>query len=91
VWNLVDLATYGLQIAISTMHLGRIGSTSSLLTGMMSAQCVLLFFRLNYFSRLFANRFSFLDSLKQVGGLEVELWAVALVLLWIWIRIWIWP
>ncbi len=33
---------------------------------MVSAQCVLLFFRLNYFSRLFANKFSFLDSLKQV-------------------------
>jgi hypothetical protein len=55
------------QIGIAAMHLGRIALTSSVLSAMVSAQCVLLFFRLNYFSRLFANRFSFLDSLKQVG------------------------
>ena len=55
------------QIAITVVHLGR-GSylSSALLPTLIAAQCVLLFFRLNYFSRLFANRFSLVDSLKQV-------------------------
>lgn len=32
------------------------------------SQVVLLFFRLNYFSRLFVDRFSFLDTLQRVMG-----------------------
>ncbi|GBF92276.1 flagellar associated protein [Raphidocelis subcapitata] len=67
VWNLLDIGTYALQISIAVVHLGR-GTylSASLLPALIAVQCVLLFFRLNYFSRLFANRFSLVDSLKQV-------------------------
>jgi hypothetical protein len=62
------------QIGIAAMHLGRIGLDSTVLSAMVAAQCVFLYFRLNYFSRLFASRFSLVDSLKQVGVAWFE-WA----------------
>ena len=67
-WNAVDAATYGLQVAIAVAHLSRSPAAAPLLPPLCAAQAVLLFSRLNYFSRLFADRFSFLDSLKQVCG-----------------------
>ncbi|KAI8467566.1 MAG: hypothetical protein J3K34DRAFT_523650 [Monoraphidium minutum] len=65
-WNTLDLCTYGLQIAIVALHFTRVGIDTNWFVDMVAVQCVLLFFRLNYFSRLFANKFSFLDSLQQV-------------------------
>jgi hypothetical protein len=54
------------QVAIVYMHVTRTALTGNLLPSLVAAQAVLLFFRLNFFSRLFASRFNFLDSLKQV-------------------------
>ncbi|PRW33106.1 transient receptor potential channel [Chlorella sorokiniana] len=65
--NVNDLATYIIQIAVVVMHLGRLSISSDWLSILASAQCILLLFRLQYFSRVFrATRFSFLDSLKEV-------------------------
>ncbi|KAI7841125.1 hypothetical protein COHA_005096 [Chlorella ohadii] len=67
VWNVNDLATYIIQIAVVVMHLGRLSISSDWLSILASAQCILLLFRLQYFSRVFrATRFAFLDSLKEV-------------------------
>lgn len=44
-----------LQIAIAVMHLGRLYLASGWLTVLVAFQCVLLWFRLNYFSRCAAR------------------------------------
>jgi hypothetical protein len=40
-----------LQICIAVMHLGRLYLDSSWISVLVAFQCVLLWFRLNYFSR----------------------------------------
>lgn len=46
-----DLATYIIQLAVVVMHLGRLSISSDWLSILAAAQCILLLFRLQYFSR----------------------------------------
>lgn len=49
------------------MHLGRFNVSSGWLSIAAALQCILLLFRLQYFSRVFTpTRFSFVDDLKEV-------------------------
>ena len=68
VWNAVDVATYALQIAITCLHLLRppAAAAAAWLPPLVAAQAVLLFSRLNFFSRLYANRVDSINTLKQV-------------------------
>ncbi|KAL4438682.1 hypothetical protein ABPG77_006286 [Micractinium sp. CCAP 211/92] len=67
IWNVVDVATYSIQIAIVVQHLGRLNISSDYLSILAAVQCILLLFRLQYFSRVFrATRFAFLDDVKEV-------------------------
>jgi Ion transport protein len=67
VWNSLDMATYAIQIALTVMHIGRIGLGSSTLSVLLALQCIFLMFRLQYFSRTFkSTRFSFLDAIRDV-------------------------
>jgi hypothetical protein len=67
VWNSLDIATYTIQISLTVMHLGRIGLESTTLSVLLALQCILLMFRLQYFSRTFkSTRFSFLDAIRDV-------------------------
>eukprot|EP00878_Enallax_costatus_P003598 GHUV01003812.1.p1 GENE.GHUV01003812.1~~GHUV01003812.1.p1 ORF type:complete len:573 (+),score=199.32 GHUV01003812.1:368-2086(+) len=67
-WNALDVFTYSLQVAISVMHLGRLYLASGWLSVLVAFQCVLLWFRLNYFSRVFggSSSFSIIESMQQV-------------------------
>lgn len=49
--NVNDLATYIIQLAVVVMHLGRLSISSDWLSILAAAQCILLLFRLQYFSR----------------------------------------
>lgn len=51
VQNVNDLATYIIQLAVVVMHLGRLSISSDWLSILAAAQCILLLFRLQYFSR----------------------------------------
>ena len=63
VWNALDVSTYGLQAAIVCMHLGRLGQGTTWLSVFSALQCILLLFRLQYFSRVFkSTRFAFLEA-----------------------------
>ncbi|KAL4440082.1 hypothetical protein ABPG75_003083 [Micractinium tetrahymenae] len=67
IWNIVDVATYSIQIAIVVQHLGRLNISSDYLSILAAVQCILLLLRLQYFSRVFrATRFAFLDDVKEV-------------------------
>lgn len=67
VWNALDVSTYGLQVAIVCMHLGRLGQDTTWLSVFSALQCILLLFRLQYFSRVFkSTRFAFLEALRDV-------------------------
>jgi hypothetical protein len=67
IWNGVDLATYAIQLSAAAMHLSRRGVGSDALSGILAAQCVLLLFRMQYFSSVFkSTRVSFLDALRDV-------------------------
>ncbi|KAI3431652.1 hypothetical protein D9Q98_004699 [Chlorella vulgaris] len=80
VWNVLDACTYIVQIAVVMMHVGRLNINSDWLSILAATQCVLLLFRLQYFSRVFpATRFSFLDSLKEVLH-DVKMYLLFLVL-----------
>ena len=46
-----DLATYAIQVAVVVMHLGRLSISSDWLSILAAALCILLLFRLQYFSR----------------------------------------
>jgi hypothetical protein len=48
---LLPLLLLLLQICIAVMHLGRLYLDSSWISVLVAFQCVLLWFRLNYFSR----------------------------------------
>lgn len=67
--NLLDCATYALQIATAVMHLGRVWVASRTLTAVMAVQCILLMMRLQYFTQVFRPmRFSF----PTIGELELR-------------------
>jgi len=53
------------QIAITVMHVGRVNVSSEWLSIAAAVQCILLLFRLQYFSRVFTpTNFAFVDDLK---------------------------
>lgn len=66
-WNILDMITYFLQIFIVVSHLGRFHVSSGWLSIAAGSQCILLLFRLQYFSRVFnPTKFAFLDDIKAV-------------------------
>ncbi|KAL4440087.1 hypothetical protein ABPG75_003088 [Micractinium tetrahymenae] len=66
-WNALDTSTYFIQIAITVMHLGRWWTKSEWLTTALAAQCILLVFRLQWFTQAFQSiRFAFLPIIKEV-------------------------
>lgn len=65
--NALDTCTYLLQIAIAIMHFGRIWLASHWLTYCLAVQCVLLMFRLQYFTQVLRpTRFSFTTVVREV-------------------------
>lgn len=67
VWNGIDILTYGLQITVTIMHLGRIGLKSNILSVLLAAQVLLLLFKLQFFTRCFTStRFSFVEAIRDV-------------------------
>lgn len=67
-WNALDVLTYSLQAGITALHLGRIHLESGWLSVLVAFQCVMLWFRLNYFSRVFggSSSFSIIESMQRV-------------------------
>jgi hypothetical protein len=64
-WNGLDAVTYALQASIAALHLTRHVS-SGYLSILCALQCIMLLFRLQYFSRVFvATRFAFLEAVKD--------------------------
>ena len=67
VWNGLDIITYIIQMAVTFMHLGRIGLKTDILSILLSLQCIFILFRMQYFSRVFkTTRFSFLETIRDV-------------------------
>ncbi|EFN52792.1 expressed protein [Chlorella variabilis] len=65
IWNGLDVCTYLLQITIAILHFSR-NVASGYLSIVCALQCILLLFRLQYFSRVFtATRFAFLEAVKE--------------------------
>ena len=65
--NSLDLATYALQTVITIQHLGRVWLQSSWLTYCLALQCILLTFRLQYFTQVLRPmRFSFTNVVREV-------------------------
>jgi hypothetical protein len=62
------VVTYVLQLAMVTMHLGRLDVSSGWISVAAAFQSILLIFRLQFFSRaLFPpTRFAFVDDIKAV-------------------------
>lgn len=53
-----------MQVLITVLHLGNYGSGDELLPIAVAVQCILLWVRLQFFSRLFRNtQFDFVDSM----------------------------
>lgn len=50
-WNTLDVCTYVIQVAVTTLHLGRFYTKSQLLTGLLALQCILLVLRLQYYTQ----------------------------------------
>ncbi|GFR52328.1 hypothetical protein Agub_g14867, partial [Astrephomene gubernaculifera] len=82
-WNLLDVATYGLQVAIAVLLLCRIEHGPYWLTFAVATQAILLVVRLTFFSRVFrSTTFDFMSSLETVIR-EVG-WFLAVLLLFMW-------
>lgn len=66
-WNLLDTATYGIQLVIVVMHFGRINVASGSLSIAAALQAILMLFRLQFFSRVMPNtHFALVDQLTEV-------------------------
>ena len=66
-WNVLDLSCYTLQLFIISVHLGRFSSLGSGWLSIAAALlCLLLLFRLQYFSRVLSSNIAFFDDLKEV-------------------------
>eukprot|EP00884_Botryococcus_braunii_P013792 jgi/Botrbrau1/22413/Bobra.0091s0018.1 len=66
--NLLDVITYTLQIAVVFCYLGRLWVGDYYFTIILAVQCLLLWYRLQYYLRVFraTSRGAFIDSLKDV-------------------------
>lgn len=82
-WNALDASTYFIQIAITVMHLGRWWTKSQLLTSLLAAQCILLVFRLQWFTQAFQSiRFAFLPIIKEVWDSLRVFFLFMLLIMW---------
>lgn len=80
IWNLMDLATYFLQVAIDVLHLGRLDVRSEVLSILVAAQCLLLWLKIQYFARVFQpTKNAFVDTLRSVVA-DVKWFLLFLVL-----------
>ena len=78
--NALDSATYVLQILISVLHFGRFMLASNWLTYCLAVQCILLMFRLQYFTQVLRpTRFSFTAVIKEV--LKETFWVFIFIFL----------
>lgn len=65
--NVLGIMTYIFQFLIFFTHLGRLWVSTHWLTYLLSIQCILLMFRLQYFTQCFHTmRFSFSTVIRQV-------------------------
>lgn len=68
-WNMIDTAMYTLQILILIVYFDRSSIKSGWYSAVLACQCVLLFAKIQYFSRVFdTSRGSLVDTLKVVIG-----------------------
>eukprot|EP00775_Hariotina_reticulata_P013536 gene13536-13662_t len=81
-WNMLDVVTYTLQGLITFIHLTRLHLDSGWLSVLVAFQCVLLWFRLNYFSRVFggSSSFSIIESMQQVV-VDIRMYLLYLLLM----------
>ncbi|DBA86726.1 TPA: hypothetical protein ACH3X2_005431 [Trebouxia sp. C0005] len=80
IWNLMDLATYFLQIAIDVLHLSRLNVRSEILSILVASQCLLLWLKIQYFARVFQpTKNAFVDTLRSVVA-DVKWFLLFLVL-----------
>ncbi|DBA98675.1 hypothetical protein WJX77_002585 [Trebouxia sp. C0004] len=80
IWNLMDLATYFLQIAIDVLHLSRLNVRSEVLSILVASQCLLLWLKIQYFARVFQpTKNAFVDTLRSVVA-DVKWFLLFLVL-----------
>ncbi|KAI3431610.1 hypothetical protein D9Q98_004659 [Chlorella vulgaris] len=82
VWNGLDAITYALQISIAVLHLSR-HVDSGYLSIVCALQCIMLLFRLQYYSRVFtATRFAFLEAVKEaINAISIYLAFMLLIML----------
>eukprot|EP00210_Caulerpa_lentillifera_P005001 g4775.t1 len=68
-WNMIDAAMYTLQILILAVYCNRSSVKEEWYSVVLASQCVLLFAKIQYFSRVFdTSRGSLVDTLKVVIG-----------------------
>ncbi|PSC73225.1 transient receptor potential cation channel subfamily V member 3 isoform X1 [Micractinium conductrix] len=81
-WNVLDALTYVLQVYITVLHLTR-NVHSGYLSIACALQCILLLFRLQYFSRVFTStRYAFLEAIKEaISAISIYLFFMVLVIL----------
>jgi len=80
-WNLLDTATYGIQLVIVVMHFGRINVASGSLSIAAALQAILMLFRLQFFSRVMPNtHFALVDQLREVIA-SVQYYLIFLIII----------
>ncbi|KAL3131635.1 hypothetical protein ABBQ38_007932 [Trebouxia sp. C0009 RCD-2024] len=80
IWNLMDLATYFLQVAIALVHLLRLNIRSEYVSILVASQCLLLWLKIQYFARVFQpTKNAFVDTLRSVVA-DVKWFLLFLVL-----------
>lgn len=81
--NLIDVITYGLQVMIDVMHLGRLYVGSETLSILIAVQCLLLWLRFQFFVRVFQpTKNGFMDSLQSI--LDDVKWSLLFLVLTMW-------
>ncbi|KAA6418224.1 MAG: WD-40 repeat [Trebouxia sp. A1-2] len=82
-WNLINLITYILQVAIDVMHVGRLYVGSETLSLFIAAQCLLLWLRFQFFVRVFQpTKNAFVDTLQSI--LDDVKWSLLFLVLTMW-------
>ena len=76
------MATYTIQVILTVAHLTRTALASPWVSALAAAQCVLLLFRLQYFSRVFkSTRFAFIEAVRDVVSETRWVFAAVMVIL----------
>jgi len=82
-WNSLDIISYALQIAITVMHVARLGIHSNGSSVVASLQVLILWLRVQYFARCVQpTKNPFMETLRAVIN-DVK-WFLALLLLTLW-------